>query len=223
MWMRMDDSTRPPMAKPAIISRKTMRVCAGSSGAAWARAGALAGRPGASTCRRRDRPSSQAWIGRQTRSFSRGEDEVDRRASRGSRAAGGDRPEDRRGEAGDQGQMGDAALRADRPDLHDGDEGGGVEHEAEASSIATRRGDEADAFRRQGAGGERQRRGGRADRHHPPGAITVGHAAGRRRQQAAEEERQRQGAEHPLLRQAEIGRHGRREDREAVDRACRSR
>ena len=146
-----------------------------------------------------------------------GEDEVDRAPVEEAVQPGGDRPEDRRSEAGDQGQMGYAALRAERPDLHDGDESRGVEHEAGGKLHRHQRGDKAEAFRRQGAGGECQRGGGRADGHHPSGTETVGHAPGRRREQAAEEERQRQGRKNPLLRQVEIACHGRREDGEAVE------
>ena len=60
MWMRIDDSTRPSMAKPAIISRKTRRMRSGASATVSTGMAAPPGSVSAGTCRRRDRLSSQA-------------------------------------------------------------------------------------------------------------------------------------------------------------------
>ena len=95
--------------------------------------------------------ASQAWIGRQTTMLSAAKIAKTSRQPKMLVQHRRQRPEQRRGKAGDQGQVRDAALRVAPAELDDRDEGGAVEHEAGGELHRQHADREADAARRQRA------------------------------------------------------------------------
>ena len=202
MWSRIADSTKPSTAKPASISTKTVDLGRVRERRHWRDADLRQGRRRrvlASAPRQPHQPSMDRQAERQ---IQRGEHHIDLAPATAARAAGGERPEQRRGEAGNQREMRDAALRADGADLDDRNEGGGVEHEArcqlhrDAAPPQSRCGPGASS-----AGQQRKRRGDRADRHQRGRRRTCRPSARRSAQAGRREAATPKGGEHPLLRQ----------------------
>ena len=126
------------------------------------------------------------------------------------------RPEQGGGEAGDQRQMGDAALRPGAADLDDRDESGAVEHEGGRQLHRHQRRHEAHPAGGYRASDKRCRGRSRAKGHHPAGAETIGPAPGCGCKQATDQQRRRQGAENPLFRPGELKRDRRHQDAKTV-------
>src|SRR5947208_4467202 len=114
------------------------------------------------------------------------------------------RPENGRGEAAEQGQIGDRAAGFLAGDLGEGGEGGIIEYEAHrrAKDEPARKIDPGLAREREDQAAERRQ--ARAHGHYAPATISVDGASGGAGNEAADQQSDREGAEDEELRPAAI-------------------
>ncbi len=116
----------------------------------------------------------------------------------------GQRPEDRRGEAADDGQHADCPPRARSGDLGESDAGGRAERQGRGDAQARPAQQIAHHALREGECCERQGIDDRARRHHGARAGAIDHPADARREDRAHGEHYRDATEHDLARDAEV-------------------